>query len=283
MHQDFDPRDLEPAGPAEEASPRRRWLPIGIALVALGGFSGIVWYAYNKGTGGSSDPATAPLVRADQNPVKVKPDQPGGLDVPHQDKLVLNSGEQPKVERILPPPESPLPRPAAPAPQAAAPAPVPAAPAPGAAPAPNAAPRATVTTQATQPAQTTPVRNPPPGQASGGAGQPPAQIAAAPPPPAAGAKPAQPIALPPPPPVAKGALRIQLAAVKTPEAANDEWARIKRANPELANLGMNAVKVDLGEKGTFYRIQAGPIADASEATRLCDGLKAKKQACLLVR
>ena len=45
--------------------------------------------------------------------VKVKPETPGGLDVPYQDQLVMNQpaegGEGGKVERLLPPPEAPKP------------------------------------------------------------------------------------------------------------------------------------------------------------------------------
>ena len=48
------------------------------------------------------------------DPVKVKPENPGGMEVPYQDRLVLNqpqSGDaaNASVERLLPPPETPKP------------------------------------------------------------------------------------------------------------------------------------------------------------------------------
>lgn len=94
----------------------RRVLPIGLALLALVSFGAIVWEAYNWGTG-TTDVQEVPIIHADSEPIKTRPAEPGGLDVPHQDKLVLNEitpdPAQPQVERLLPPPE--VPRPPAPA------------------------------------------------------------------------------------------------------------------------------------------------------------------------
>jgi hypothetical protein len=62
-----------------------------------------------------------PLIKADTGPVKVRPENPGGLRVPNRDKLVYDrmqsaSGgsieeESRAPERLLPPPEQPLPKP----------------------------------------------------------------------------------------------------------------------------------------------------------------------------
>ena len=82
-------------------------LPIAAAFVVLAGFVGAVWYAYNWGLedGGRME---VPLIKAEDSPVKVKPDDPGGLKVPNQETLVLNqdgSGEDSlQVERLLPEP-----------------------------------------------------------------------------------------------------------------------------------------------------------------------------------
>src|SRR5690606_36884550 len=74
-------------------------------------FGAIVWYTYSWGTGQvTSD--EFPVVRAEPMPEKVRPEQPGGLDVPHQGIAVLNNdGDQtPQVgERLLPRPEIPAP------------------------------------------------------------------------------------------------------------------------------------------------------------------------------
>lgn len=90
----------------------RRLLPVGLALLALVSFGAIVWEAYKWGTG-AGDVQEVPIIVADSEPIKTRPAEPGGLDVPHQDKLVLNEitpdPAQPQVERLLPPPEVPRP------------------------------------------------------------------------------------------------------------------------------------------------------------------------------
>ena len=68
---------------------RRRLITSLVVLVALGGFVGIVWHAYNQGKAGGGD-AVVPLLKADDSPTKVRPDQPGGMDVPNQDKLIYD-------------------------------------------------------------------------------------------------------------------------------------------------------------------------------------------------
>jgi hypothetical protein len=79
-----------PAYAAEpQAQPRRRGLLVagivgGVALVgAIGAF------ALSFGTGSSSDVPV--LVRADETPIKVKPENPGGVTVPNQDSKVYDS------------------------------------------------------------------------------------------------------------------------------------------------------------------------------------------------
>ena len=43
------------------------------------------------------------------------------------------------------------------------------------------------------------------------------------------------------------------------------------------------VRVDLGDKGIFYRIQAGTLADAGKAEQTCNELKRRKLGCILVK
>jgi hypothetical protein len=53
-----------------------------------------------------------PLIQAEEGPVRVVPAEPGGMEIPHRDKLVLQrvpgAEEDPRRERLLPPPEEPL-------------------------------------------------------------------------------------------------------------------------------------------------------------------------------
>src|SRR5205085_11210506 len=101
-------------------------LTIGAMVVFAGG----LYFAYLQGT---KHPALTPigdgvpLIRADERPTKVKPDQPGGMPVPDQNVSLYNDKPSgPPVEKLLAPPEQPLPRPASPPRDAAAlPPPIP--------------------------------------------------------------------------------------------------------------------------------------------------------------
>ena len=105
------------------SQPRRRWglwLSL-VALLLLGGAAFGGFYFLDGWLGEEVEPGV-PLIRADAGPVKVRPESPGGMEVPDQDKLVYNrmqgAREAPPVEQLLPPPETPLPPPAPkPAPQ----------------------------------------------------------------------------------------------------------------------------------------------------------------------
>ena len=294
MHQEFDPRDLEPTLPTRpERAGRSKVAPIMIALVALAGFGGVVWYAYDQGVRQTQPPGVTPLIKADTSPTKVRPEQPGGMDVPHQDKLVLNAlgdGDKagaPAVERLLPPPEAPLPRPTATSPATrSAPAPTVSTPilppkigpAPAAAATPPTAPTpaSTQTQTASVPAATPAPAAPPPKPADKSAPDK-TQTAAAP---AAAPKPA-----PAAPSVSAGSggFKVQLVSVKQQDQTGQEWARLQHSYPELAPLHMSVMRVDLGEKGIWYRIYGGPLSDAAAAGQLCGALKAKNQGCVVVK
>ena len=60
------------------------------------------------------------------------------------------------------------------------------------------------------------------------------------------------------------------------------WAKLQAAHGDvLANLRMQPTKVDLGEKGTWYRVQAGPL-DEKQAHSICGTLKSRKTDCVVV-
>jgi len=258
----------------QREEPRRRLPAALLTLVLMAVFAGGLWFAYTQGakhaTVSGSSSGNVPLIRADDRPTKVKPDQPGGLEVPDRDKLIFNEKSgAPPVERLLPPPEKPAPRPA-PAPRRVAAAPPPEAAStqapPGDAP---KAPKAATAQQAAAPAKPA---------------QPEEAKPAAPATPAAAAKPATPPVATPTQPASAGGIRVQLGSVRTPEAAREEWNRLKQANPEiLGKLSAVAVRADLGDKGTYYRIQAGPFADAGAADRVCGELKKRNLGCALAR
>ncbi|MBW8310285.1 MAG: SPOR domain-containing protein [Candidatus Paracaedibacteraceae bacterium] len=74
-----------------------------IILVVLGWF-GYRWFnhSYND---------APPILMADESPYKVRPENPGGLTIPHQDKLIYGriAPHAPQMpERLLPQPEQPI-------------------------------------------------------------------------------------------------------------------------------------------------------------------------------
>ena len=58
---------------------------LGVAVVGGGGF-----YLWNSSLGGDSASTVTPVITADNEPVKVKPENPGGKTVPNQDLAVYD-------------------------------------------------------------------------------------------------------------------------------------------------------------------------------------------------
>jgi hypothetical protein len=77
--------------------------------------------------------------------------------------------------------------------------------------------------------------------------------------------------------------RIQLASVKTEEQAQATFARLQKAHGDvLATLSLQAQRVDLGDRGIFYRVQAGPLDEAGAAAA-CAKLKSRSVDCLIIK
>ena len=233
-----------------DARPRFRGLAAGLsALLVVVLFAGGMWYAYLLGTRHAGGPGieNVPLIRADASPTKVKPEKPGGMEVPDRDKLIYTQ-KRAAVEHLLPPPEKPIPRPAGPgAPTAQS----------GAPPLPLGSPAATATASSTASAVIPPVKTV---ATSNGA--------------------AKPAAVQPSPAKVNGT-RMQFASVRSEEEAIQEWNRIKRANSDLlGDLSATPVRADLGDKGVFYRVLSGPVADAA---RVCHELNQRNFGCIVAR
>jgi hypothetical protein len=78
-------------------------------------------------------------------------------------------------------------------------------------------------------------------------------------------------------------IRIQLAAVKNADEATPEWSRLqKELGTQLDGLVLTVESVDLGTKGIYHRIQAGPFPDKAAAAAKCTVIKQMKQDCLVV-
>jgi hypothetical protein len=219
--------------------PDRRLPMMLLTVLAMALFAGGLWFAYVQGTrhpAATAQGQAVPLLRADERPTKVKPDQPGGMTIPDQNSSLYN--EKPggaSVEKLLPGPEQPLPR------------------------------SATATPPASQvPASTV-----------------------APPPAAKAAAPSKQTALAPAisaPAGKTSPVQVQLGSLRSPEAAREEWARLKRENPDLlGKLTAVAVRTDLGDKGIYYRVLAGSFGTMGAAEKLCGELKQRQLGCVLAR
>jgi len=76
--------------------------------------------------------------------------------------------------------------------------------------------------------------------------------------------------------------RIQLVSLDSEKEAETMWTNLQQAHQDL--LGGLTLQVERAElsQGTFYRVQAGPLADPATAAELCGSLKARNQDCLIV-
>lgn len=271
-----------------EEKAKGRGLTILAATLAVAAFAGIVWYAYDQGRRIGSETA-APMIKADTAPTKVRPDSPGGMEVPHQDKLVLDDlgsnrsaqNSESRVERLLPPPETPLPPPAPlsiPSNDAAETA---EAPATSAESAPPATPSATVAIPpARKPADDTAKTLVPPPPPVPAAETP--EPAPAPAPVAAAAPKQAPTPAPAAKAAAAGGFNIQIAALRSEDAAAKEWNRVKSANSGLLGALVPTYQRVTTSNGVFFRVQGGPMTEDA-ARDACTALKAKGQACLVVK
>lgn len=74
---------------------------------------------------------------------------------------------------------------------------------------------------------------------------------------------------------------VHLASYRSRGAAMDGWKTLQgRYGSLLGGLDAELSEVNLGaSKGTFYRLIAGPLPNASDARRICSGLKSSRQFC----
>lgn len=73
---------------------------------------------------------------------------------------------------------------------------------------------------------------------------------------------------------------IHLSSLRSEKAAKKEWEALKRAFPEqLSAMSPRFARTEIAERGTFYRVLAGPLPSKQAAKQLCGALKAKKQYC----
>lgn len=77
--------------------------------------------------------------------------------------------------------------------------------------------------------------------------------------------------------------RIQLGSYRSTGDAEASWKIMKKKFPDLlANLNDYIEKADLGDKGIFYRLQLSGFKNESDARKICQKLTNQKQGCFFV-
>ena len=284
---------------------------IGLVIAAFL-MGGAFWWGYDLGQSGENG-LFPPLIQADRAPIREAPAEPGGLQVPNQESLVFDgvTGDEDaagQVGVLATPPEEPLARSEtqriarqggeagalaaairvidadAGGVQADATTPgLPPAPPPLADEDLSAAPLGQTARE---------VASEPLGQEQLVVEQ---QIAAVSTPAApraglsepaeaeAAAAPSTPPVTTPLAVVASGAFRVQIGSYRSEAGALAGWKILQSAHGLLLkDLKPTIVSADLGDRGVFHRLQAGPLADRGAAGTLCNSLKARQQGCLVV-
>ncbi|NKB44051.1 MAG: SPOR domain-containing protein [Alphaproteobacteria bacterium] len=268
----------------DQAGGRGRTIGLIVGVVAGAVIAGIAaWTVFGPGSG--LEGGRTPLIVAEPEPYKVRPKDPGGMQVENQDKLVYErvggATSAPGAENILPPPEAPK----APAPAAVAAVPTPA---PVSEPVPESAPAPVPVVDPSPKSAPTPAVVAPDPEVAPAPLVAPAPVVVETPQPAPVAAPSAPET---PEPTLEdmvaalsGDYLIQIAALRSQEAAEGEWQRISSRHSNLLGAYREKiVRVDLGERGIFFRLRAGPLKDRGAAEDLCEALAAENVGCLVVR
>ena len=263
---------------------RGQILTLMVSVAAIASFGSVVWWAHNQDVRAGGKGLEPLVVQAPDTPTRVKPENAGGLVPPDQDKEVYNRispGAVPvQPEKLLPAPTVPqLPANGLPTPSAPKPADT-------AAQAPKD--QSNKDQSKDQPKGPTP---PPSDTTTASNPATPPAAAATPPPATAPSVADKPTTTEAGPSIASlidnmsgptGGWRVQIASVKSEEVAKSTWARLQAAHGDvLANLKMQPTRVDLGDKGVWYRVQAGPL-DEKQAQTVCGTLKSRKADCVVV-
>lgn len=246
-------------------------LILGVVVGALVAGSAAWFVLKDNSISATTNADGVPVVKAEASPYKIKPENPGGMQVANQDKTVYDrvarTDAPNRVENLLPPPETPK----APPKVELKPEPKPVAEAAQAEPQPE--PKSVLDEKRDELAAMITAledKNKPQEKAED---EKPAS-------PTASSAPEQTAAVP----TGGGGFQVQLAAAKSEEAAMAEWTRIKNRHPDLlGKLTPSVMRADLGERGIFYRLRAGGLPDRAASDALCTAIKAQGDACLVVQ
>ncbi|NIJ33830.1 SPOR domain-containing protein [Sphingomonas oligoaromativorans] len=257
---------VEDEGGDEGVSAGRLVAGLVVALVALGLIVGGVYWLKQRADGSAGAKGDPTLIAAQPGAYKVKPTEPGGMDVKGQgdSSYAASEGADPDGKIDLSAiPEAPIARDTGkPAPQqAAAPTAAPAKPAEVAKAVPTPTPVKTVPLPASKPAPAPAVK---PEVAKA------APVKAEPKPaPLKEEKAAAP---------SSGGAQIQLGAFSSEAKANEAWKSLSGRFGYLGALGKSIVPVTSNGK-TVYRLRASA---GGQASSICSKLKIAGEACVVV-
>jgi hypothetical protein len=223
---------------------------LGAVLVALIGASALIGHRSTE----------VPVVTADNRPIRVKPDNPGGMKIDGAENDVFSGGSDTADSKLAAPAENPdakaLRTASAPPPAVS---PVPAAVAP-----PPAVTRPPLVAKPTVAASAPVVR--------------PAPVAPAKPPLVAASKP-QVAAVEAHPPASGHQVMVQLAALTSEEAARNEWQQLAKRIPDLLNGRQPNLSRTERDGHEFWRVRTSGFADVAQARAFCDHVRAKGGGC----
>jgi hypothetical protein len=234
----------------------------GSVLAAGAVIAALVW-GFSRGSS-----RNAPLIEADARPIKIRPDNPGGLRVPNQDELIFDrnrgarsaapgglapEAENPRVDQL----RSQLAERAAQEAARNAPPPSPAPAQPAASTTPRGAPQAAAPATPAPPATNSALNAP-----SLPAPVPSAERFA---------------------PVPNGRAQVQLGSLPSEAAARGEWDRLQKRVPEfLGNRRVSLAPFDREGQTPLYRIRTGGFADAATARAFCEEMKTRSIPCMVI-
>ena len=223
-----------------------------LAIIA-GGLGGALLLIVGVWTASGHHGGAVPVIEADARPMRVKPENPGGLQVAGANDEILSGDAGPQADKLLPPPEVPAPqalKDQKPVPQ---------------------------TTEEQKPAVAS-AALPPVQPVSLSPERPvPAPTAAVVPdrkPTAAAPEHKQAAATP-----AGKSTQVQLAAFTNEQAALTEWQRLSKRMPDILNGRQPAVLKAERDGHAIWRLRTGGFTDTAQATAFCERVRAKGAGC----
>jgi cell division protein FtsN len=235
----------------------RKILQYGVVSVAIGTFTLLAWYAYQWTGAGHKDIESLPLVRAETEAFKHLPEDPGGIDIPHQDKQVYDvlsvpSSHHKTAESLVPSYEKPVVRELTNQVEKEGNTPAAISKSSSAKKVRKTANVSDITAKVVQAKPTKQVNK-------------------------AVTKPKSSSLRP------ITGYKVQLGSYKSQKAAEIGWTSIFSSfKSDLGTLGHDVIKKKLGQQGTFFRLHVGPFRSETDARAFCQKLKLQKQGCFFV-